>query len=399
MRATFGEQHTDRNILGLPTEPPGGLDMRFCEVMDAAPAMIWVSGQDKGCIWFNRLWRAFTGRSMAQEVGSGWTEGVDPGDFDACLKTYISHFDARIDFRMQYRLRRRDGVYRWIDDTGIPRFAHDGTFLGYIGSCLDIHEHRETQIELRRRLLEIAQLNRQAEAAALAASIAHEVNQPLAAMIASGNAGLRWLARKTPDVDRARASLSGIVGAGHRMSQLIDGIRAMFKKEHQVRTLISLNELIQEVLVISGSDLRLHHVTVRMTLDAGLPKVLVDRVQLQQVILNLIKNAIEAMDSVADSLRMLHLKTEVDDCQNLMIIVQDSGPGIDPKNLDRVFDRFFTTKSRGMGLGLSICRSIIEAHDGRLWAESGVHDGSAFRISLPTSSQSPVKAQRSRPSR
>ena len=390
MRATFGEQHIDRNILGLPTEPPDGLDTRFCEVMDAAPAMIWVTGQDKGCIWFNRPWLAFTGRSMAQEIGNGWTEGVDPGDFDACLETYISHFDARIDFRMQYRLRRRDGVYRWIDDTGIPRFAPDGTFLGYIGSCIDIHEHRETQAELRRRLLEISQLNRQAEASALAASIAHEVNQPLAAIIVSGNAGLRWLAGNAPDADKARASLNRVVDAGHRMGRLIDSIRAMSKKEHQIGTLISLNELIREVLMLLDGDLQLHHVTVRTTLNEALPKVLADRVQLEQVLLNLIKNAIEAMNSVAESSRVLHLKTEVDDPQNLMIIVQDFGPGIDPENIDRIFDQFFTTKSRGMGLGLSICRSIIEAHDGRLWAELGVHEGSVFRISLPTGSQSPV---------
>jgi C4-dicarboxylate-specific signal transduction histidine kinase len=322
---------------------------------------------------------------MLQEVGNGWTEGVDPRDFRGCLKTYVRHFDARIDFRMQYRLRRHDGVYRWIDDTGIPRFAHDGTFLGYIGSCIDIHEHRETQAELRRRLLEIAQLNRHAEAAALAASIAHEINQPLAAIIANGNAGLRWLASKTPDVDKVRATLDNIVRAGHRTAELIDSIRAMFKKEHQIEAPISLNELIREVLTLLDSDLQLHHVTVRTTLNEALPKVSADRVQLQQVILNLIKNATEAMNSVAESSRVLHLKTELEDAQNLTIIVEDSGPGIDLENIDRVFDQFFTTKSRGMGLGLSICRSIIEAHNGRLWAESGLHEGSVFRISLPTS--------------
>lgn len=131
----------------LPNEPTGGLDARFCEAMDAAPVMIWLAGKDKGCLWFNRPWLTFTGRRMAQEVGDGWSEGVHHDDFDRCTKVYFSHFDARKDFRMQYRLRRHDGAYRWIDDTGIPRFARDGTFLGYIGSCIDIHEHREIESE------------------------------------------------------------------------------------------------------------------------------------------------------------------------------------------------------------------------------------------------------------
>jgi PAS domain S-box-containing protein len=133
----------------FPTEPPGGLDARFCEVMDAAPVMIWVSGRDKLCNWFNRPWLTFTGRSMTRELGNGWTEGIHPDDFDRCLQIYTGHFDDRKEFRMQYRLRRYDGEYRWIDDTGIPRYAHNGTFLGYIGSCHDIQDYREAQAELR----------------------------------------------------------------------------------------------------------------------------------------------------------------------------------------------------------------------------------------------------------
>jgi PAS domain S-box-containing protein len=159
-------------LMEMITEPTGGLDARFCEVMDAAPIMIWVSGQDKLCVWFNRPWLTFTGRSMAQEVGNGWTEGIHREDFGRCLETYVGHFDARKEFRMQYRLRSRDGTYRWIDDTGIPRYARDRTFLGYIGSCTDIHELRETQNELRDRVLQVAHLNRIATASALSSSIA-----------------------------------------------------------------------------------------------------------------------------------------------------------------------------------------------------------------------------------
>jgi PAS domain S-box-containing protein len=139
----------ERDSGHLPIERRGGLDKRFCEVMDAAPVMIWVSGKDKGCIWFNQPWLTFTGRSIAQEVGNGWTDGIHREDFDRCLEMYFTHFEARKDFRMQYRLRRSDGAYRWIDDAGIPRYARDGTFLGYIGSCTDVTHLKEAE-EARR---------------------------------------------------------------------------------------------------------------------------------------------------------------------------------------------------------------------------------------------------------
>ena len=320
---------------------------------------------------------------MAQEVGNGWTEGVHQNDIDRCLKVYLSHFDAHSDFRMQYRLRRHDGKYRWVDDTGIPRFAHDGTFLGYIGSCIDVHEHRETQTELRRRLLEIAELNRQAEAAGVAASIAHEINQPLAAMVANAGAGLRWLSAKDPKLDEVREVLNCIISDGHRAHQIIDSINALFKKEHRTEAPLSLNEIIRDVLALVETELHSHHIAAQTTFDNTLPLVSADRVQLQQAILILIRNAIEAMNTVADDSRVLHLKTELKDPKTIVITVQDSGRGITAKNIKRIFDRFFSTKPQGMGMGLSICRSIIEAHNGRLWAEAGVHQGSIFRISLP----------------
>jgi PAS domain S-box-containing protein len=135
----------------IPVERPGGLDQRFCEVMDAAPVMVWVSGPDKNCVWFNRPWLKFTGRKMVQELGDGWIEGVHPDDYQRCLQTYVTHFEARIEFRMEYRLRGHDGAYRWIDDRGIPRHARDGMFLGYIGSCVDISHLKETEAALRER--------------------------------------------------------------------------------------------------------------------------------------------------------------------------------------------------------------------------------------------------------
>ena len=241
--------------------------------------MIWVSGKDKGCVWFNKPWLTFTGRRLDQEVGNGWSEGLHPDDFDRCIKLYSSHFDVRKDFRMQYRLRQHDGEYRWVDDTGIPRYAQDGTFLGYIGSCVDVHDHRETQTELRRRSLEIAQLNRQADAAMLAASIAHEINQPLTAVVSNSTAALRWLDAETPNVERAKATLSNIIHASQRAAEISHSIRAISNKERHTRQApINLNELIQEVLALVETELQSHHIAVQITLNETLLQVLGDRV-------------------------------------------------------------------------------------------------------------------------
>jgi PAS domain S-box-containing protein len=367
--------------VGSESEPASGLDERFCEVMDAAPVMIWVSGRDKGCFWFNRPWLAFTGRNMAQEVGRGWADGVHEDDFERCMNVYSSHFDARSEFRMHYRLRRHDGQYRWIDDAGVPRHAEDGTFLGYIGSCIDVHEHRTTQAELRRRLQEIAELNRQAEAAALAASIAHEINQPLAAILSDASVGSILIDGASPDRDRLREVLNSIADEAVRASKIIETIRALYKRGDQARELLDVNGLLRDVLSLMQADLHTHNISTQTMLNGALPRLSADPIQLQQVLLNLIKNAMEAMNAVEKDARVLRLATNLTGDGSILVTVEDTGPGIDAENIERIFDRFFTTKSRGMGMGLSVSHSIVEGLGGRLWADAGAH--AKFHISLP----------------
>jgi C4-dicarboxylate-specific signal transduction histidine kinase len=228
----------------------------------------------------------------------------------------------------------------------------------------------------------------------MAASIAHEINQPLAAIVTNGNAGLRWLANRTPNLDEARAALTRIVGDGHRAGKVITGIRAMFRNDEQEKMRLDLNELIQEVLALVQGDILRREVSVQRNLTESLPVVLANRVQLQQVILNLIANALDAMSSVTDRARVLQLKSERMGSAEVIVTVADSGSGIDPESIDRIFEAFFTTKSDGMGMGLSICRSIIESHGGRLSALPGLELGSIFQIILPADGPSAVEGEK-----
>jgi C4-dicarboxylate-specific signal transduction histidine kinase len=199
---------------------------------------------------------------------------------------------------------------------------------------------------------------------AMTASIAHEVNQPLAAIVANANAALRWMARTPPDVTEARESLEQIVREGQRAAEVIQSVRSMFKSKELVRASVDLNQLIHEVLALVQGTLEKHGVVVHTELDEALIPVTGNRVQLQQVLFNLVTNAIEAMELVAD--RSVLVKSELESGGGVRVTVEDSGSGIDPKVIDQIFTSFFTTKTDGMGMGLSICQAIIESHGGRL---------------------------------
>ncbi len=217
----------------------------------------------------------------------------------------------------------------------------------------------------------------------IAASIAHEINQPLAAIVANSNAGLRWLAHATPNLDEARLALNRVVKDGHRASSIIGSIRAIFKKGDTGQALLDLNELIEEVLRLTQNELQNRRVSVRADLANELPKIMGNRIQLHLVIRNLIMNAIEAMSTVMDRERILDIRSEILKPSGVRMTVANSGRGIDPEKIDRIFDAFFTTKAHGMGMGLSICRSIIEAHGGRLSTSPRLPHGAVFELVLP----------------
>jgi C4-dicarboxylate-specific signal transduction histidine kinase len=243
---------------------------------------------------------------------------------------------------------------------------------------------RHAEEEARDRMAELALMNRRASAGEMTASIAHEIGQPLVAIVANADAGRRLLAKNPPDLEEASAAFEDIANDGHRAGGIVESIRALYRREGQDKGLWDINELVTDVLRLVGTELQRHQVSLRQALTEGLPLVQVDRVQLQQVVLNLVMNAAEAMELVSDRPRVLRISSEAVDGGRIRLTFEDSGPGINPGALDQVFQPFFTSKPRGMGMGLSISRSIVKAHGGRLIAIPGQDHGAVFQIELPS---------------
>jgi two-component system, LuxR family, sensor kinase FixL len=483
-------------------------EARFRSMANTAPVMIWMSGPDKLCSFFNKGWLDFTGRSLEQELGNGWAEGVHREDFDRCLEVYVNSFDARQSFTMEYRLRRRDGEYRWVLDIGTARFAPDGTFLGYIGSCIDITERKQAQerfrlvveaspngivlvnrqglivlvnacveklfgygreeligqgvellvperfrgehpahrarfhaapaaramgagrelfarrkdgsefpveigispirspegtlvlsvivdisarkqaeAEARQHRDELAHLSRAAIMGEMAGSLAHELNQPLGAIVTNAGAALRFLERDSLSGEKLREVLQDIVADGKRASELIRTIKGMGRKEEGDRQLLDVNQVIAEVIRLTRSDALAHDCTVLTWFHPALPKVEANLVQLQEVFLNLILNAVEALKEVPRDRRRVVIRTECDGEDAVRARVRDFGTGLPEDKPERIFDRFFSTKQDGMGIGLFIARSIAIAHGGTLWAENAQGGGAQFILRLPVSQE------------
>jgi C4-dicarboxylate-specific signal transduction histidine kinase len=247
----------------------------------------------------------------------------------------------------------------------------------------EIGRRHRAETQSRSSMAELTYMDRRASAEQRSATLAHEVNQPLAAIATRASAALRWLRMEKPDLEKATRALEGIVAASHRASDVIASIRAMFKKEPSEKVPTDINQIVLTVLSIVRVELQQHSVNLQTQLNEQLPTVLGDKVQLQQVVLNLIMNAVEAMHSVRP--RVLKVQTDQSNPGMVRVSIEDTGTGIDPSNIDRVFKPLFTTKAAGIGMGLSICHSIIENHGGRIWVSPRINGGSLFQFELPTS--------------
>jgi two-component system, LuxR family, sensor kinase FixL len=521
-------------------------EARFHELADTSPVLVWQAGPDRLCNFFNKTWLEFTGRTLQQELGNGWAEGVHPDDLQRCLAKYYVSFEARRPFTMEYRLLRADGEYRWVLDNGVPHYTPAGEFEGYIGSCIDVTSQkqgeqalREAQLELEARVSErtqelssaivalqgeiaeraaaeralrsseerfgkafhsspdaivivrqsdyriievnkkweamfgytraealgrtsedlglvvhdedrrqirslleaqgvlpefeldarsrageilrivlvtdtldmagepchiitirdlterkraesmllqqrreLAHLNRVAALGELSGALAHELNQPLAAMLANARAAQRIMSADRPDMAELRDIMEDIAFDDRRAGQVIARLQGMLKKgDLQVRP-VKMEDIVYEVLSLLHSDLIQRRVSATTQLAAGLPPVLGDRVQLQQVLLNLMLNACDAMADRPTADRRMTITTRLAEAGGIQLSVYDRGGGIPEGRLDQIFDPFVTTKKDGLGLGLAICRSIITAHGGRLWAVNNEDAGATFTVEL-----------------
>jgi PAS domain S-box-containing protein len=504
------EQHAQHEFAQLAEEDLRENEAQFRVLADTAPVMIWMSGPDALCTYVNRPWLELTGRTLEQEIGKGWAESVHPDDRERCLQTYLIAFNARENFRMEYRLRRADGAYRWILDTGVPLQSPGGAFAGYIGSCLDITDRKEAETELRasgeryRALVtasafavwrsgprgepishsttrlelipeseqearelgwlavvhpddraraaqvweealragalyedefrvrtrdgsyrdflvrgvpiraadgsvcewvgtdtdvteqkraaealrqasaELARASRAMTVGEMAASIAHEVSQPLTAVVANAGACRRLLDVQAPDLDEIREAVEDILRDGTRASDVLTRIRAMLRQGAVNRERLELTEVVGEVVGLLQHELRSRSVSLRLELATGQFAVLGDRVQLQQVVQNLMINALDAMSGNERQPRELRVATRMAEPGWVEVIVRDTGVGLGSEPAEQIFDPFFTTKPEGMGMGLSIARKILEGHGGRLWATPNPDRGATFHFVLPT---------------
>ena len=289
---------------------------------------------------------------------------------------------VRLQYEIEAQHRRKDGTSLPVNTFFSAVSERGSNQRAFLTVTVDISARRVAEDALRVAQSELGRVARLTTVGAMAATIAHELNQPLAAIVSNGNAGLRWLDRPEPNLEEARSAFGRVVNEGHRAAQIITSIRAMFKKDSGLRSPVAINDLVCDVVSTLLGELKSRRVSLALQLLDDLTPVQADRVQVQQVLLNLLTNAIDSMASVTDRPHTLCVRSEhLEDC--VLISVQDSGTGIAPEHAERMFDAFFTTKPNGIGLGLSICRSIVESHGGRLSVFPVHPHGSVFQVMLP----------------
>jgi PAS domain S-box-containing protein len=366
-------------------------EARYRALVRATSSLVWTTAAD-GQIVDMPEWRALTGQTVDEVQGWGWLNALHPDDRDRTQVVWQAAVETQSIYETEYRIRRWDGEYVWYQARGVAVLEDDRSIREWIGICVDIEERKratQQQIEAEKTLretvmtLEREQENKLMNVDAIMASIAHEVRQPLSAIATNGSAALRWLERIPPDYDHVRATLISLIRDSHRASEVFESIRALFRKTDQGRQPIDVNEITLEILQSLQGELTDHGVTAHTELASELPLIDGHKSQLQQVIVNLVHNAVEALDTTIDRSRTLRVRTNLHGRDAIAVLVEDSGPGIDPKQLKGIFDAFVTTKTKGMGLGLAICSQIIENHGGQLSASSDGKNGATFQFVLP----------------
>ena len=355
-------------------------------MLQQIPVAAWSLMPDGTPDIVNELWFEYTGQTP-EHVNSypeAWMSTLHPEDRERASRSYWDGVRSGRGFTMEARfMRARDGTYRWHLNRAVAVRDSEGNILRFVGTSTDVHDWRQAQEELRNTQAGLAHTTRVLTMGELTASIAHEVNQPLGAIVASAGACERWLAAKPPQMEKARRALERIVNDGRRAGEVIKRIRALMKHQAPRKDWLDINETILEVVALAQYQLSQGDILLETRLAKGLPLVQGDRVQLQQVVLNLIVNAIEAMSGIDGRRHELTLVSAADGPNAVSIEVRDTGTGLDPERAAHLFEPFYTTKAEGIGIGLSISRSIVEAHGGHLSATANAPHGAVFRFSVP----------------
>jgi PAS domain S-box-containing protein len=362
-------------------------EKKFREAIETMPALAFVALPDGYRTFVNHGWVEYTGMTVQQASGSGWQAAVHPDDLKKVIEQWRTSAAKGDALQYEARLRRgADGGYRWFQMRAAPLRDKRGKLVKWCGVATDIEDRKRAEGEqekLRQLEADLAHINRVSMLGELATSIAHEVNQPLTGIVSNGGACLRFLSGDAPNLEEAREAVRDIVRDGNRAGQVIARIRALTKRTALPREELDLNDTVREVLALVGHEAKRQRVVIRTQFADDLSPVSGDRVQLQQVVLNLVMNGIEAMSGVDERARELVIRTRNIDEDQVQVIVQDSGTGIDPNTMGKIFDPFYTTKAGGMGMGLSISHSILQNHGGRLWGTANDGPGTSFHFTLP----------------
>jgi PAS domain S-box-containing protein len=349
------------------------------------PVSAWTLRPDGTPDFVNEVWLEFSGQTFdfVRSHPEAWMTAVHPEDRKAASAAFLNGVRSGQGFSFETRsLRARDGIYRWHLNQAVALRDAEGKVLKFVGTTTDIDDQKRTEEDLRQAQGDLARINRVTTMGELAASLAHEINQPITATIANANACLRWLDRDRPALDEARAAVAHIARDGQRAAQIISRIRAQFESEPLTREVFDVSQIVRETVELLRAEAIRFNISVHTELAADLPWIVGDRVQLQQVAMNLIVNSIEAMKDV-DGTRQMIISSQRADNGQVLVVVRDTGIGIPPQFAEQIFDPFFTTKSHGTGMGLRISLSIVESHGGRLWVTSVPGRGATFQFTLP----------------
>jgi PAS domain S-box-containing protein len=371
--------HTDINALKEIESELQKREHQLQGIVETIPSMFWAASPDGEVVYINQRLRDYSGLSLGDFLNLGWEKFLHPADFEETAKAFYRSIQTGESYSAVHRLRRLDGEYRWHHARGEPLLDPEGKIIQWYGHSIDIDERKRAEDRLRLTRAKLNRASRVATVAELSASIAHELNQPLMAVLANAQATKRWLAAEPPNIEEAVASVERVIRDSRGADATMQHIRALFRRDTFEKKEANVAEILNEAVRLVQEDPSKRRVTVESEIGEELPKISVDPIQVQEVLINLITNAIEAMEGSPREPRLIIRAAA--DRRELSIQVIDNGPGVDdPEN---IFEPFISTKKNGMGIGLAVSRAIVEAHEGQLWAENNPDFGARFTLILP----------------